>query len=196
MMGSPNGATALPAFLIPLPDWHRPTNPASASLLQAWGADVSSNAAVTVDGIRLQPKTEFHLTLANSALVAQVQCALASDALGWLQAQWAAGNTAILPTGVLSLLHKRPDRAGHSAGSWSLVERVIVPGQEVFLRRLEKQLGRQLPRPPSHVTTHVAGRPEGIGLARKRQFSCYARSATNNVHTARSLTSIPALTGA
>ena len=189
----------MPAFLIPLPDWHRsanPANPASASLLQAWGADVCRDGPLAVDGITLQPKRELHLTLANSALVAGLERAMAGDVLAWLQAQWAAGDTTILPTGLLTLLHKRPDRAAHSAGSWSLVERVIVPGQEGFLRRLEKQLGRQLPRPPAHVTTHVAGRPEGIGLARKRQFSRYARGAANPAKTAHSLTSIAALTGA
>ena len=167
----------MPAFLIPLPGWGLIASPVSASLLQAWGADVSGNAPVTVDGIPLQPKRECHLTLANSALVNDLQCALAGDALAWLQAQWAAGDTTILPTGLLTLLHKRPDRAPYASGSWSLVEQVIVPGQEAFLRRLEKQLGRQLPRPPAHVTTHVAGRPEGIGLARKSLLCRYRPAA-------------------
>lgn len=180
MMCTPNGATALPAFLIPLPGWSRMANPASTGLLQAWGVDLSGNAPITVDGIILQPKTEFHLTLANSALVAELAQAVPGDALAWLQAVWAAGDTRILPTGLYTLLHKRPDRAPWAGGSWSLVETVIVPGQEAFLRRLEKQLGRQLPRPPAHVTTQVAGRPEGIGLARK-SLLCRYRSLAGQV---------------
>lgn len=69
-----------------------------------------------------------------------------------------AADTRIHPTGLYYLVHKRPDRAPHAGGSWSLVEKVIVTEQAAFLRRLERRLWRQLPLPPAHVTTHVAGR--------------------------------------
>lgn len=167
----------MPAFLISLPDWRLRTNTDIIRLLASWGVDGSADRPLTVNGIPLQPKCEFHLTLANSALVAEVARAVPGDALAWLQAQWEAGDTRILGTGQYTLLHKRPDRAPHRDGSWSLVETVIVPGQEAFLRRVERQLGRQLPRPPAHVTTHVAGRPQGIGLARPALLRRYIRAA-------------------
>ena len=167
----------MPAFLIPLHDWNHPSSSPSARLLESWGVDCSPGRPLTFDGIPLQPKCEFHLTLANSALVADVSRAVPGDALAWLQAQWEAGDTRILGTGQYTLLHKRPDRAPHRDGSWSLVETVIVPGQEAFLRRVERQLGRQLPRPPAHVTTHVAGRARGIGVPRPALLRRYIRHA-------------------
>lgn len=165
----------MPAFLIPLPHWNH--HAAAATHGNRLAAQLQDGAALQIDGITLQRKAEFHLTLANSALVTALQCVLPGDALAWLQAQWAAGDTRIMPTGRYCLLHKHPDRAPYSAGSWSLVERVIVPGQEVFLRRVERRLGRQLPRPPMHVTTHVAGRPRGIGLPRPALLRRYMRAA-------------------
>ena len=167
----------MPAFLISLPDWRLRINTDNIRLLASWGVDGSADRPLTVDGITLQLKSEFHLTLANSALVADVACAVRGDALAWLQAQWEAGDTRILATGQHTLLHKRPDRAPHASGSWSVVETVIVPGQEAFLRRVERRLGRQLPRPPAHVTTHVAGRPHGIGLARPALLRRYMSAA-------------------
>jgi len=165
----------VPAFLIPLPDWNHPSSSPSTRLLESWGVDCSPGRPLTFDGITLQPKDEHHLTLANSALVAELQRAVPGDAMAWLQSVWDAGDTRIQRTGLLDLLHKRPDRAPHGDGSWSLVEQVIVPGQEAFLRRIERQLGRQLPRPPAHVTTHVAGRAVGIGLPRKALLRRYIR---------------------
>jgi len=169
--------TPMPVFLIPLPDWNRPSSSPSPRLLESGGGGCSPTRPLTFDGIPLQPKDEHHLTLANSALVAELQRAVPGDAMAWLQCLWDAGDTRILPTGLLTLLHKRPDRHPHSAGSWSLVEKVVVPGHEAFLRRVEQQLGRQLPRPPAHVTTHVAGRPQGIGLPRKRLLTRYQAAA-------------------
>ena len=165
----------MPAFLIPLPDWNGSCPSANARLLEGRGVDCSPGGPLTFDGITLQPKDEHHLTLANSALVAELQRAVPGDALAWLQSIWDTGDTRILRTGRPTLLHKRPDRAPHGDGSWSLVEQVIVPGQEAFLRRIERQLGRQLPRPPAHVTTHVAGRAVGIGLPRKALLRRYIR---------------------
>ena len=180
----------MPAFLIPLPEWSRPAHPASNRLLQAWGADAGEDSPLRIGDIPLLRKTEYHLTLANTAVVAELQRAVRGDAIAWLQTLWLAGDTRILPTGLLTLLHKRPDRAPHGDGSWSLVEKAIVPGQAAFLRRLERQLGRQLPRPPAHVTTHVAGRLQGIGLPRKRLFSRYAGAAERAEKTAYSMTPI------
>ena len=57
------------------------------------------------------------------------------------------------------------------------MEKVIVPGQEAFLRRVERRLGLQLPRPPAHVTTYVAGRLQGIGLPRTQLLVRYRRAA-------------------
>ena len=180
----------MPAFLIPLPEWSRPAHPASTRLLQAWGADAGEDSPLHIGGITLLPKPEYHLTLANTAVVAELQRTVCGDAIDWLQQRWQAGDTRILPTGLLTLLHKRPDRTPHGAGSWSLVEAVIVPGQEAFLRQLEHRLGRQLPRPPAHVTTHVAGRLQGIGLPRTRLFSRYAGAAARAAKSADSMTPI------
>ncbi len=186
----------LPAFLIAQPAWNRPAHPASTRLLQAWGADAGGDSTLRIGGITLLPKPEYHLTLANTAVVAELQRTVCGDAIDWLQALWQAGDTRILPTGLLTLLHKRPDRAPHGDGSWTLVEKAIVPGQPAFLRGLERQLGRQLPRPPAHVTTHVAGRLQGIGLPRKRLFSRYAGAAAQADKTPYSMTPIAPLTGA
>lgn len=190
MVSSLNRLTRMPAFLIPLPGWQHTANTATIALLQSWGVDCAQDRPIPVAGIILQPKAEHHLTLANTALVAELQRALRGDVHAWLQQRWQAGDTRILPTGQLTLLHKRPDRAPHGTGSWSLVEAVIVPGQKAFLRQLEHRLGRQLPRPPAHVTTHVAGRPQGIGLPRTRLFSRYAGAAARAAKSADSMTPI------
>lgn len=138
----------MPAFLLPLPHWPLPTG------IRRLGTVV------------LQPKDELHVTLANRALVAELGRCVRGDVLAWLQAAWEAGDTRVLPTGKEWRLHKRPDRAPYREGSWSIVEPVVLPGQEAFLRQLERRLGRQLPRPPAHVTRWVAGRTVGIGLPR------------------------------
>lgn len=177
----------MPAFLIPLPGWqHTPT----IALLESGGVECVLDRPIPVAGISLQPKAEHHLTLASTALVAELQRAVRGDVHTWLQAVWEAGDTRIQRTGRPTLLHKRPDRAPHRDGSWSVVEKVIVPGQEAFLRQLEHRLGRQLPRPPAHVTTHVAGRLQGIGLPRSRLFSRYAGAAKRTAKWADSMTPI------
>lgn len=153
----------MPAFVLPLPHWPLP------------------RGVRHIDGVVLQPKDELHVTLANAALVAELAAAVPGDVHGWLQRLWEAGDTRVLVTGSELLLHKRPDRALYHAGSWSIIVPVRLPGQELLLRRLECRLGRQLPRPPAHVTRWVAGRPQGIGLPRPallRRYLCAGTSGS------------------
>lgn len=154
------------AFVIALPHWPLPTG--------SWH----------VGDVLLAPKHELHLTLANAALVDELQRAGAGDARAWLQAVWEAGDTRVMATGRAIVLHKRSDRAPWTAGSWSVITPVHVPGQEPFVRRVEQQLGRQLPRPPAHVTTHVAGRPQGIGLPRQALLRRYITAAVGRTRGA------------
>jgi hypothetical protein len=145
------------AFLIALPHWPTPT------------------AALTFDGLTLQPKAELHVTLASSALVAELAAATAGAPQAWLASAWAQCDPRVLRTGQYWLLHKHTDKAPWQHGSWSVIETVLLPGQPAFQRALERRLGRQLPVPPAHVTWYVAGRPQGIGVPRTGLLRRYQR---------------------
>jgi hypothetical protein len=124
---------------------------------------------VTVAGLRLEPKNEFHVTLANAELRSTLRRALGGrgDAetriAGWFDAtDWSWRDT-----GERWLLRRAdPD----TPPAHSIVTLVDMPGVAAFRHRLARASGIELPEIPAHVTLYTAGDPGGIGLASHAQF--------------------------
>jgi hypothetical protein len=121
------------------------------------------------------PKHELHVTVIGRALGAALQAAIASGRVRDSQLADAfapAGPWRLRRSGWRIALRKAaPDQSVVE----SVIEPVALPAMARFHRRLGTVLGRELPVPPPHVTLHVAGDADGIGvpdeatLARLRQ---------------------------
>lgn len=131
--------------------------------------------AIELDGLRLDPKPELHLTLVGRALSAELQATFGDRAEALVEAARDALDWRFERTGHLRLLRKPlSGDDGHTLLAHSLVELVHLPAMAPFHRALGHLLGRQLPLPPPHVTLYTAGRAQGIGVsspARLRAFT-------------------------
>jgi hypothetical protein len=146
------------------PDW--PGFSARGSLLlpleDAAFADLVER--MHVDGVGLQRKGEFHVTLLDRALGARAGDSGAAAArlpalFSGLDWRWRA-------TGERWLL-----REVQPAGCrYSVVELLEMPAFAAFRRGVGDLLGEALPAAPAHVTLYVAGDPLGVGLASQAQF--------------------------
>jgi hypothetical protein len=121
--------------------------------------------AINHDGRAFAPKHELHVTVIGRALGARLQAAIAAGRLPDTQLAEtfaAAGPWRLRRTGWRIALRKsvpgEPDVE-------SIIEPVALPAMGRFYRRLGAAIDELLPVPPPHVTLHVAGNAEGIGLA-------------------------------
>src|SRR5690606_9303676 len=132
-------------------------------------------AAIEVDGVRLEPKAELHVTLVGRALGAELHAALGDRADALVAAARDMHDWDLERRGDWRLLRKPfTGNGGRVAIAHSLIEPVDLPAMAPFRRALGRLLGRQLPVPPPHVTLYVAGLPQGIGVsspARLRAFT-------------------------
>ena len=129
--------------------------------------------AIELDGVRLAPKPELHITLVGRALAAELHTTFGSRAEAHVDAARRAHDWRFQRTGHCLLLRKPFTEDGHAAIAHSLVELVDLPAMAPFQRALGR-LGRQLTVPPPHVTLYTAGRPQGISVsspARLRAFT-------------------------
>ena len=131
--------------------------------------------AIELDGLRLAPKPELHVTLAGRALGAELRAACGDRAAALVAAARDALDWRFERSGHVLLLRKPfTGDDGQVTLAHALVELVDLPAMAPFQRALGRLLGRQLPVPPPHVTLYTAGRPQGIGVsspARLRAFS-------------------------
>lgn len=132
---------------------------------------------VTLDGIRLEPKDELHVTLVGGRLGAELRCTLGAErAAREVESAFARFDWSFSRTGRRLLLRRRFRDGGRQALAHSVIECIELPAMAPFHRVLGQRLGRELPVPPAHVTLYVAGRPQGIGVPdRRRLRACTVR---------------------
>ena len=123
------------------------------------------DAPITIDGIRLQPKAELHVTLVGTALGEELLRSVARPRLHDTVARTLATHgTHPRRTGSLHLLRKPFAEDGRSGVAHSVIEHVRLPAMAPLHAALGRLLGRQLPVPPTHVTLYTAGDDRGIGV--------------------------------
>lgn len=130
--------------------------------------------AVELDGLRLAPKPELHVTLVGRALGAELRATFGEHAGALVGAARDAHDWRFERSGRRLLLRKPFATEGRATLAHALVELVDLPAMVPFQRALGRLLGRQLPVPPPHVTLYTAGRLQGIGVsspARLRAFT-------------------------
>lgn len=124
------------------------------------------DAPITIDGIRLQPKAELHVTLVGTSLGEELLRSVARPRLHDTVARvLAAHGTAPQRTGVLHLLRKPFDENGRRGTTHSVIEHVYLLAMAPLHAALGRLLGRQLPVPPPHVTLYTADDGRGIGVS-------------------------------
>lgn len=131
-------------------------------------------AAIGIDGVQLEPKSELHVTLVGRALGAELHATFGDHAEALVTTARDAQDWSFRRRRDWLLLRKPFIVDGHAVIAHSLVERVELPAMAPFHRALGRLLGRQLPVPPPHVTLYTAGRAQGIGVsspARLRAFT-------------------------
>jgi len=119
---------------------------------------------VQLDGESFIPKRELHVTLLGRALFDEINAQLSPRLRRRAWAEARAWQWRIDRTGEMHLLeHIDPAQPG-SPPARSVIETIGLAGAEEFYRLLEQHLGRQLPRPPPHVTLYTLRDADGIGV--------------------------------
>jgi len=120
--------------------------------------------AVQIDGETYTPKDELHVTLLGPALFDELHAQLSLRVRRRLWAEARTWQWRIDRTGELHLLeHFDPSTPG-APSARSIVETIDLVGAEDFYRLHEQHSGRQLPRPPPHVTLYTLRDAGGIGV--------------------------------
>lgn len=144
------GFSAQRAFVLPLSD-------------ELMGSPFA--ASLELDGIRLQRKREFHVTVLSREMAGAAAAALSEprlralyDTLNWIPQR----------TGHYTLLHE--DKRTHTGvlACWSLIEHLHFPAMLAFRAELTRALGLAFADPVPHVTHYVHGDPNGIGVPDRR----------------------------
>ena len=124
-------------------------------------------AQFEAEGLRLERKREFHVTLLDRAAGARVHAPRPGgivaqglpDFFARLDWRWRASGERWL------LLESKPGSTSHS-----LVELLDMPAYASFRAEVGARLGEALPEAPAHVTLYVAGDPVGIGVPSQAAF--------------------------
>ncbi|MGH8030483.1 MAG: hypothetical protein ACREO3_11175, partial [Arenimonas sp.] len=118
---------------------------------------------IELDAAPFVPKHELHVTLVGRALGAEVLDAIAAGRIDGreLREAFVAQRWRMRRSG----WHLRLRRPAPDDAIESVIELVALPAMARFHAWLGSALGRSLPVPPPHVTVHVRGDPDGIGVA-------------------------------
>lgn len=121
-----------------------------------------------VDGVRLQRKTEFHVTVLSRGMsrAAAAGCGEARlrelyESLAWIPRR----------TGRYALLHQRKQGDAGTLECWSLIEHLHLEAMLAFRAALAQALGAAFADPVPHVTHYVRGDPTGIGVPDTRALA-------------------------
>ena len=122
-------------------------------------------APLELDGIRLQRKSEFHVTVlsremarAAAAGCGEAQLHALYDAMDWIPER----------SGRYTLLHEDKRTDAGMLACWSLIEHLHFPAMLAFRAELVRTLGRAFDDPVPHVTHFVHGDANGIGVPDRR----------------------------
>lgn len=125
----------------------------------------ASPPTITVDGLVLARKHEFHVTLLDRTEAGWAKSCIDDAALRALLADhdWRAR-----PQGPAWLI--RDQRRG---GGWrfSVVQLLDLPAHARFRAAIAQACSHALSAMPAHVTLYVAGDPAGIGLGSQARFA-------------------------
>lgn len=129
--------------------------------LQAPRMDTPFGRCCRIDGLRLERKSEFHVTVLDRAMsraaaagVGEAKLRALYESLPWTPRR----------TGRYALLHgTRPGGTG-PLDAWSLIEYLDLPAMHAFRGELARVLGPRFADPVPHVTHFVRGDPGGVGV--------------------------------
>ena len=121
-----------------------------------------------LDGVRLQRKSEFHVTVLDREM-ARAAAAGCGDAQ--LRAWFAALDWVPRRTGRYALLHESKRQGDGTLECWSLIEHLHLPAMHAFRAELARVLGGAFADPVPHVTHYVRGDPNGIGVPNARTLA-------------------------
>lgn len=114
-----------------------------------------------IDGVRLQRKEEFHVTVLSRDMARAADVGLGESRL---RALYESLSWTPRRTGRYVLLHQpKPTDAG-TLDCWSLIEHLELPAMGSFRAALARILGSMFADPVPHVTHYVRGDPNGIGV--------------------------------
>lgn len=120
--------------------------------------------ACELEGIALQRRHEFHVTLVDTALAGRLHEHSGSQSLQSLRSRLrglaAALDWRYARSGEYWLLSDDSDARMRR----SLIERIAQPAQQCFRAALADWLGVALPAPFPHVTVYTCGEAAGIGV--------------------------------
>lgn len=140
--------------------------------------DASPRTPVHIEGRRLEPKRELHVTLVGTALGRELRATLGDRLDAATRPAFESLDWSLDRTGHGALIEKTgPLDDGGRGSIASIIEFVELPAMAHFHRWLGELLGRQLPLPPPHVTLYTHGRAKGIGVPTSSALRAWRRSA-------------------
>jgi len=119
-----------------------------------------------IDGMRLERKSEFHVTVLSQDM------SRAAAGLGEARLHALYGSRQWTPrrTGRYALLHQAKPAGTGMLECWSLIEHLDLPAMLAFRGELARMLGDAFADPVPHVTHYVRGDPNGIAVSDIRAF--------------------------
>jgi hypothetical protein len=130
--------------------------------------DTPFGEACTIDGVQLQRKSEFHVTVLDRSMS---RAAAAACGTARLRALYEALDWVPRRTGRYVLLHENRQREHGAPESWSLIEYLQLPAMLAFRTALAAAAGAAFGDPVPHVTHFVHGDPHGIGVPDTRALA-------------------------
>jgi hypothetical protein len=136
--------------------------------LQAELMDTPFGEACVIDGVRLQRKREFHVTVLDRSMSRVAAVTLGAARLRALYAslEWTPRRT-----GRYVLLHEGKRDDPEVCESWSLIEHLRLPAMHALRSALADAAGAIFADPVPHVTHFVHGDPHGIGVPDTRALA-------------------------
>lgn len=128
--------------------------------LQAGRMATPFDECFEADGVRLQRKAEFHVTVLSRDM-SRLAAGLGEDGL---RASYESLSWTPRRTGRYALLHKAKPAETGAIECWSLIEHLHLPAMLDFRAGLARILGPAFAEPVPHVTHFVHGDPNGIGV--------------------------------
>ena len=133
--------------------------------LQAGLMATPFRAHCEIDGVRLQRKSEFHVTVLSRDMS---RAAAAGYGEARLRALYGSLQWTPRRTGRYALLHEDKRTDAGTLACWSLIEHLHLPAMHAFRSELAHAPGAAFADPVPHVTHFVRGDPNGIGVPDSR----------------------------